>query len=231
MKKIKSVGIVLDGNRRWAVKNNLKKTEGHEFGAKKVVEAVKWAQEEGIEYLTFYIFSSENWKRSNIEVKALFSLFEKAFTSKFSDTDQIPEAEFKFVGDLEKFPVKLQKSMKIFEEESRRGKNKIKVFLAVSYGGRGEIIDAVKKIVQKLSEKEILKLNEEKFEKFLWTGDIQDPEIIIRTGGAKRLSNFLLWKSAYSEIFFIDKLWPDFTKKDFIKILERYKSVLINKGK
>lgn len=227
MKKIKSIGILIDGNRRWAIKNNLKKTEGHEFGAKNVVKTIKWAKEERVENLTFYVFSSENWKRSKIELKALFTLFKKVFSSEFFDIKSLAGAEFKFIGDIEKFPKKLQNSMRQFEDDSKKTKTEIKVFLAVSYGGRPEIIEAIKKI----PAKDVKNLTEEKFEKFLWSSEIIEPEIIIRTGGAKRLSNFLLWKSAYSEIFFVKKFWPDFTKKDFLNILEKYQKVLINKGK
>jgi len=226
---VKSVGIIIDGNRRWAVENGLGKLEGHKNGSNTVLECIGWAKELEIENVTFYTFSMENWKRTKIEVKALMMLFEDMFISK---VDRILEKKVavKFVGSLEKFPKKLHKKM--LELEEKTAKYKTKIFFAISYGGRDEIIQGIKRVSEDLTKKEIEKLTEKKFQKYLQSVEIPEPEIIIRTGGDKRLSNFLLWKSAYSELFFIDTLWPDFSKKEFENILETYKKkVRVNKGK
>ncbi len=226
---VKSVGIIIDGNRRWAVESGLGKLEGHKNGLNTVLECIGWAKELEIENVTFYTFSMENWKRTKIEVKALMMLFEDMFISK---VDRILEKKVavKFVGSLEKFPKKLHKKM--LELEEKTAKYKTKIFFAISYGGRDEIIQGIKRVSEDLTKKEIKKLTEKKFQKYLQSVEIPEPEIIIRTGGDKRLSNFLLWKSAYSELFFIDTLWPDFSKKEFENILETYKKkVRVNKGK
>ena len=229
MSKIKSIAIIIDGNRRWAVKNGLKKTEGHEYGLKKINKTISWIKEEGVENMTFYVFSTENWNRSKNEVNILMILFEKVFTEKIEEFINM-EVSVKFVGSINKFSKKLQKIIKDTEEKTKHFKTK--VFFAASYGGRAEIVDAVKNAGKDLTKKELEKMTEKKFESFLWTADIPDPEIIIRTGGNRRLSNFLLWKGAYSEIYFLNTLWPDFSKKLLGKILEHYyKKVKINKGK
>ncbi len=201
--QVKSVGLILDGNRRWAVENGLGKLKGHSKGAENVLECIDWVKDFEIENVTFYAFSMENWNRTKIEVKTLLLLFEDMF---FKQMDKILEKKVsvKFIGSLEKFPKKLQKKMLELEEKTKQ--HKTKVFFAVSYGGRDEILQAVKNISKKLTKFEIKKLTEEKFGEFLQSSEIPEPEIIIRTGGDKRLSNFLLWKSAYSELFFIDTL-------------------------
>ncbi len=160
----------------------------------------------GIEEITFYIFSTENWKRTKTEVNALMALFEKTIKEQFARLGE-KGVEIKFIGDLKMFPKKLQKLIAELEEKTKstKKKNKIKVFLAASYGGRNEIINGIKKLSRELSKKEIEKLTEKDFEKYLYSGVISDPEIIIRTGGDTRLSNFLMWKSAYSELIFLKK--------------------------
>lgn len=229
MSKIKSIAFIIDGNRRWAVKKGLKKTDGHEYGFKKIMQTISWGKESGIDNMTFYVFSTENWNREKNEVKILLSLMEKVFEKKSNETEE-KKVSVKFIGSLEKFPKKLQKIMQEVEEKTKHFKTK--VFFATSYGGRAEIVEAVKSIGKNLNKKELEKMTEKKFESFLWTADIPDPEIIIRTGGNRRLSNFLLWKGAYSEIYFLNTLWPDFSKKLLGKILEHYyKKVKINKGK
>ncbi len=226
--KVESIGFIVDGNRRWAVKNNLNKAEGHKEGSKVVFQTIDWAKDLEINNITFYVFSSENWKRTKEEIQNILSLFEHMF---IKESGKILEKKvsIKFIGNLNKFPKFLEKKM--LELEDKTKDYKTKVFFAISYGGKDEILQAVKDISQKLKSDEILELNEEKFEKYLQSANIPEPEIIIRTGGNKRLSNFLLWKSAYSELFFIDTLWPDFSKKKFEEILEKYKnSVKINRG-
>ena len=228
-KVVSSVGLILDGNRRWAVKNGLGKLCGHKEGSKTVLKTIDWIKEMGIENVTFYAFSMENWKRSKLEVKTLMLLFEDVFIEQM-DVILEKEVSVKFVGSLHKFSRKLQKKMTELEEQTKHYKTK--VFFAVSYGGRDEIVQAVKNIGESLGQKEIAKMTEKKFEKYLQSTDVPEPEIIIRTGGDKRLSNFLLWKSAYSELFFIDTLWPDFSKRHLSAIVGKYKKITrVNKGK
>ena len=231
-KKVKSLGIIIDGNRRWAVKKGLKKTDGHKYGLDNLLSTIEWARELGIEEVTFYIFSTENWKRKKIEVAALMTLFEKVIKDKLSVLAD-NGFEIKFIGDVKMFSKKLQKLIFELEKKSKveNGEKKVKVFLAASYGGRNEIINGIKKLSRELTKKEIEKIDEVKFEKFLYSGVISDPEIIIRTGGDTRLSNFLMWKSTYSELIFLKKLWPDFRKKDLEKILKKYQEARLQKGK
>lgn len=231
-RKVKSIGIIIDGNRRWAVKNGMKKTEGHKYGLDNLLKTIDWAEELGIEEITFYIFSTENWKRTKTEVNALMALFEKTIKEQFARLGE-KGVEIKFIGDLKMFPKKLQKLIAELEEKTKstKKKNKIKVFLAASYGGRNEIINGIKKLSRELSKKEIEKLTEKDFEKYLYSGVISDPEIIIRTGGDTRLSNFLMWKSAYSELIFLKKAWPDFRKSDLRKVLKKYQEARLQKGK
>lgn len=187
-KTINSIGIILDGNRRWAVEKGMSKISGHKYGAENVEKLIQWAQEENIKNIVLYVFSTENWKRSEIEVKTLVLLLEKWLIKKTEELNKNNIA-INFIGDTKRFSKKLQKLMK--DTEKKTAKNKTKVFLAVSYGGRLEIIEAIKKISQELSKQEIKKISAEKFAKYLWSSELPDPEIIIRTGGDKRLSNFL----------------------------------------
>ena len=226
MKEIKSIGFIMDGNRRWATSQNKSKLEGHRYGLDKVLEVISWAEEEKIKSLTFYAFSTENWKRSPIEIKTLMSLFEELLTEIFEKLKD-KKIELDFIGNFKKLPKKIQRLI----EKSRKEKVKkarVKVNIAISYGGRDEIVRAVNKIIKEERRK---KVNEKSFEKYLDSANIPEPEIIIRTGGACRLSNFLLWKSAYSELFFIKSHWPAFSKKEFKKILKIYREkTQINKG-
>lgn len=227
-KKIESIAMIMDGNRRWAVENGMTKLDGHKYGVDKVLEVIDWIKEEEIKNLTVYAFSTENWNRTKIEVKAIMLLFEKFMKNQVNEIIQ-REVSVKFVGKRTMFSKKLQKLMDEIEEKSKDFKTTL--YMAMSYGGRLEIVDAIKKISKEKTKKEIENFTENEFEKYLWTGQIKDPEIIIRTGGDTRLSNFLLWKSAYSELVFIDTKWPAFTKREFKKILKNYQKVKINKGK
>ncbi|PID83137.1 di-trans,poly-cis-decaprenylcistransferase [Candidatus Campbellbacteria bacterium] len=230
-KEIKSVGFVCDGNRRWALENGMKKTDGHKVGFDNIVNVTNWAKEEKIQDLTFYVFSTENWNRSKMEVKILMKLFEKLFEDWTRGVFKSLDAKVKFVGRRSDFSKKNQKIMSNLEEETKNNKS-INVYFAASYGGRAEIVDGVKELVKTKTKKELEKLSEKEFEKFLWTKNLNDPEIVVRTGGDKRLSNFLLWKAAYSEIYFTKTKWPAFSKKEFKKILKDYReNTKVNKGK
>ena len=225
-KNIKSIGVIVDGNRRWAVENKLKKTAGHKEGLKKIFEFIDWSKKRDIENITFYVFSMENWNRTKIEVMILMKLFEEAFKKNEKKIIE-KKVAVKFIGSFDKISKKLQKIMTEIERKTKN--NKMKIFFALSYGGRDEIVQAVKKIIKE--KVHYSKINNEKIEKYLQSYKIPDPELIIRTGGAKRLSNFLLWKTAYSELFFIDKKWPEISEKDFDKIIEEYyNNTIINHG-
>lgn len=225
MDKVKSVGFIVDGNRRWAVENGLNKLDGHKYGFDRVIDVIRWASELDIQQVCFYVFSTENWNRAPIEVKALMKLFETQF-AKFGQTANELNAKIHFIGRRGDFSPKLQKSMAKVEVGTEQNTG-IEVFFAISYGGRAEIIDAIRT----LNLEELANLTEQKFESRLWSAGLKDPEIIIRTGGDKRLSNFLLWKSSYSELYFIETKWPDFSRQELEKIIEDYHNVRVNKGK
>ena len=229
MKQINSVAMIMDGNRRWAVENGMSKLGGHKYGAEKISEVIDWIKEQGIEHLTLYAFSTENWKRTKIEVETIMRLFEDFLINQIDKIIK-KEVKIKFIGKLDMFSGKMQKLMKELELKSEN--HKTTLFMAMSYGGRLEIVEAVKKIIIEKKGQNIEKLSENEFEKYLWTEGLKDPEIVIRTGGDKRLSNFLLWKAAYSELFFTETFWPDFSKEEFLKILDEYRNeTKINKGK
>jgi len=211
----KSVGFIVDGNRRWARAKNLPTLEGHKKGYENLREIAKAAFEMGIEYLTFYVFSTENWNRSKEEVEYLIELFEEILIREVKEMEE--EVRFKFIGQRERFSEKIQKGMKELEE---RTKNNTKtIVLAVSYGGRAEIVEAVNKAIAEGKKN----LTEEAFGSLLWSSGIPDPDLIIRTSGEQRLSGFLTWQSVYSEFAFPKTHWPDFTKGEFVGIIDEYR--------
>ncbi len=210
------IGIILDGNRRFAEKVGKKPLDGHNQGARKVEELLSWCRELNIKQLTLYCFSLENFNRSKKEVKFLMNLINK-WLKKFENDKRIDKDKIRirFIGEREQLNKKLQEIMKKIEEETRRNNNYI-INFAVAYGGRQEIISAIKKLVK--SKKEI---NEKNFQNCLWLAD--KPDFIIRTGREKRTSNFLPWQSTYSEWIFLDKMWPEFTKRDLEKAIKEFK--------
>lgn len=211
-----SIGIIMDGNRRWAKEKNLPTLEGHRLGYEKIKEIVKSSKNLPISTLIFYAFSKENWKREKIEVGYLMDLFRLAIQKDFESL--IGKCQMKFIGDLSDLPKDLQDSIKVLEKKSVVGERKMKVVIALSYGGRDEILRAIKKIENPIN------VDEEQFSKLLDTEDIPDPDLIIRTSGEKRLSGFLPWQAVYSELFFVDKKWPDFTPIDLEEIIKQYQS-------
>jgi undecaprenyl diphosphate synthase len=211
-----SIGFILDGNRRWAQKNGEGSHKGHESGARKLKKLVGWIQEMGVRYLIVYGFSTENWNRDPKEVRALFDLFRNFFR------EELPYAQkngirIGCIGDVSRFPKDIQDLIQEAEEKTQKNKS-LTLILALSYGGRSEIISAIKK----LDPKKIKTLTEKEFSRHLWTENIPDPDIIIRTGGNMRLSNFLPWQSVYSEFFFPSVFFPDFTKGHLSSILRTY---------
>lgn len=206
----------MDGNRRWAKANNLSTPEGHEKGFEALVELLRAYPElkesHNVTDYIFYAFSTENWNRSEEEVKALMSLLKTGLSKIEEELEKLKETpRVRFIGDLSRFEESLQKEMKDIEVRTKDGEGV--VALALSYGGRDEIVRAAQKAEA---------ISEESISENLDTYDIKDPDIIIRTGGEKRMSNFLLWQAAYSELFFIDTFWPEFTKDTLISCITEY---------
>ena len=223
MNSLNHVAIIMDGNGRWGVKYKKSRNAGHKAGLKTVERIIKASVQNKIKYLTLFAFSTENWKRPEEEVRYLFNLLESFLQNKIKDLHN-QEIKFKILG-TKKFSKKLNNLLKIAEKKTSKNK-KLQINLAVNYGSKLEILNAVKKISKK---KEII--NEKNLGKYLQTKDIPDPEILIRTGNTNRLSNFLLWQLAYTEIFFEKKLWPAFNDRDYNKIIKKYKKIKRNFGK
>ncbi len=211
------IAIVLDGNRRYAKKHGIPKLKGHEKGYNKIKDVLKWCVDLGIREVTLYCFSTENFNRNKEEVDYIFNLF-RSRIGEFKKDKAIHDNKVKisFVGRLSMFPEDIQKSMKEVMEATKNYKN-YKLNLALAYGSRSEILDAFKKIIKK----GIKEIDEAIIQENLYVPD--DVDILIRSGGEKRLSNFLLWQNSYAELFFIDKLWPEFEKEDLINIIEEFK--------
>lgn len=218
----KHIAIIMDGNRRWAKARGKQAAFGHKEGAKTLEKIVRYANSIGLEYITVYAFSTENWKRAEDEVKALMFLFQSYLNdySKRADSENI---KVKFLGDKKALSKAMQKSM---EECVERTKNNtgITFNIAINYGGRDEIVKAMKKIATEYKEGKIKleQINEEAISKELYTKDEPDPDLVIRTSGEMRLSNFLPWQSVYSELLFIEKNWPDFTEEDLDNAIIEY---------
>ncbi len=218
MSDINHVAIIMDGNGRWGLKKFKSRKLGHQQGIKTVEKIIKAALKKKIKYLTLYTFSTENWKRPNYEINFLFKLLDD-YLSK--NLNELIENNLKIfiLGDINKFPKKLKKSLKNTEKLTYKN-SKLQINLALSYGSKNEILSSFKEIIKKK-----LKPSIKKIEKNLYTKNIPDPEILIRTGNTNRLSNFLLWQISYTEIFFVKKLWPDFNQNDFFKIINNYKKI------
>ena len=213
------VAIIMDGNTRWAAKRDLPSKMGHKEGVKKAREAVEFALENNIPYLTLFAFSTENWLRDEIEVKDLISIFFEALE------EQTPElideqVKLNFIGDISRFNKRLINKIDKSSKATEINNPKLNLIIAVSYGGKWDIVNAVNKSNLKSNQKK--KFTEKDLEENLEISDFPNPDLIIRTGGEKRLSNFYLWQSSYSELYFSDTLWPDFTKKDFKKAIKDF---------
>ena len=223
MNPLNHVAIIMDGNGRWGLKHKNSRNEGHKSGLNTVEKIIKETIKQKISYLTLYAFSTENWNRPKKEINYLFNLLEDFLSQKIEDLHN-QNIKLNIIG-IKNFSKKLNKLLKLSEKKT--SKNKIlQINLALNYGSKNEIINAVKKL-----NKSKDKINEKNFSKYLHTKNIPDPEILIRTGDTKRLSNFLLWQLAYTEIFFEKKLWPDFNERDFIKIIKKFKLIKRNFGK
>jgi len=223
MNPVKHVAIIMDGNGRWGIKHKQSRNAGHRAGLNTVDLIINQCITHKIEFLTLYTFSSENWKRPKNEITFLFKLLETFLKTKINKIIE-KDIKLKFIGELNNLPIKLQKLIKLSEKITIKNES-LKVNIALNYGSKIELISAVKKINQKK-----LKINEKNIVKNLYSKDLPDPDILIRTGDTHRLSNFLLWQLSYTEIFFEKKLWPDFQVKDFNKILNKFKNIKRNFG-
>lgn len=218
----------MDGNRRWARQNGKISLEGHKEGYKKLKEALVWIKESGINEAIVYAFSTENWKRAEEEVGALMKLLTFALSNEI-DSLLKQGVRLKFAGDLAMFPENFRKMLDNAVEVTKNN-GPLTLTVALSYGGRAEIIDVVKKIAN-LPKDEIEKITEDSIEQFFWTCGMSDPDLIIRTGGECRMSNFLPYQSVYSELFFTKTLWPDFSREEFEAILKDFGERKRNRGK
>ena len=223
MNPIKHVAIIMDGNGRWGIKNKGSRNLGHRAGLDTIESIIEETVKQKISYLTLYTFSTENWKRPKKEISYLFSLLEN-FLSTEIDKLIKKKIKLKVIGNKKKFSINLKKRLKISEKKTSKNNN-LQVNLALNYGSKEELLNAMKKINKRKE-----KINAKNISKNLYTKEMPDPDILIRTGDTKRLSNFLLWQIAYTEIFFEKKLWPDFKKNDYRKIINNFKNVKRNFG-
>ena len=214
------IAIILDGNGRWAKKRGLPRTAGHAAGAETFRRIATYCRDIGVQYLTVYAFSTENWKRPKEEVDAIMGLLNKYLLEAIEKMER-DRIRLKFLGDTTVLSPQLQARI----EETNAITARMQGFqtnVCLNYGGRDEIVRAAEKWARRVAAGETEPLTEEAFGRLLWSEDIPDPDLLIRPGGEQRLSNFLLWQAAYSELLFLDTLWPDFTEKDIDKAIEEY---------
>jgi len=223
MNKPKHVAIIMDGNGRWGLKKKNSRNFGHKQGIQTVEIILKKAIEQKIPYLTLFSLSTENWKRPRQEIKFLLNLIREYF-NKHLDKVIKQGVKIRIVGQTKKFPQDVKKILNKVQNKTKKN-IKINLILALNYGSRDEILYAIKNMLKKK-----VRINQSNFENQLYTLNIPDPDILIRTGGKKRLSNFLLWQMAYTELFFVEKLWPDFNGNDLMKILNKFKGIKRNFG-
>ena len=223
MNPLNHVAIIMDGNGRWGLKNKNSRNAGHKAGLDTVESIIKITIKKNIRFLTLFAFSTENWKRPKTEINFLLNLLEKFLNKKIKEFVK-NDIKLKIFGE-KKFNTKLNILLNKCENLTKNN-SKLQVNLALNYGSKNEIINAIKFL-----KKKKLDINEKNISQSLYTKNIPDPDLLIRTGGMKRLSNFLLWQISYSEIFFYNKLWPDFNDKDFLKIISDYRKIKRNFGK
>ena len=222
MNPLNHVAIIMDGNGRWGLKNKNSRNAGHKKGLVTLEKIIEETIKNNIKFLTLYTFSTENWKRPEVEIKYLFNLLQTFLEKKIKKLNR-NNIKIKFLGK-KKFGKKLNTLLSNAEKLTKNN-NLLQVNLALNYGSKSEIINSIN-----ILKRKNLLINENNISKNLYTKNIPDPNILIRTGNTHRLSNFLLWQIAYTEIFFINKLWPDFNENDFLKIINKYKNIKRNFG-
>ena len=222
MNPLNHVAIIMDGNGRWGLKYKSSRNEGHKAGLNTVEKIIKESIKQNINFLTLYAFSTENWNRPKKEVNYLFNLLENFLLTKIDNLHK-QNIKLNIIG-VKNFSKKLNKLLILSEKKTSKNTT-LQINLALNYGSKFEILNALKKL-----NKNNEKINEKNFQKYLQTKKIPDPELLIRTGNTKRLSNFLLWQLAYAEIFFEKKLWPDFNEKDYVRIIKNFKKIKRNFG-
>ena len=222
MNPLKHVAIIMDGNGRWGLKNKKSRNAGHKEGLNTVEKIIKTSIKNKIKFLTLYAFSTENWKRPKKEINFLFDLLENFLVNRIDELHE-KNIKLKIIG-VKNFSTKLNKLLNYSEKKTIKN-TKLQINLALNYGSKLELINAFKSL-QKIK----ISINEKNFCRYLLTKNIPDPDLLIRTGNTNRLSNFLLWQINYTEIFFVKKLWPDFKKNDFNKILNKFNRIKRNFG-
>jgi undecaprenyl diphosphate synthase len=223
MNPIKHVAIIMDGNGRWGIKHKNSRNAGHRAGLNSVEKIINECIKQDIRYLTLYAFSTENWKRPQKEINFLFKLLQKFLINEVDNLLK-KNIRLKFIGEINKLPFKLKKIIDNSEQKTSKNLG-LHINVALNYGSKNELISSIKKIIKKK-----IYINQNNIDKNLFTKGIINPDILIRTGNTRRLSNFMLWQLAYTEIFFEKKLWPDFNGSDFKKILKKFKSIKRNYG-
>ena len=216
------VAIIMDGNGTWSKKNNLHRKDGHKEGVINAKKIITYTIDRNVKNLTLFALSNENLSRSKLELKNLFDIFFHTFTEEknFLTSNDI---RIKFIGNLEKLPKKLKDNISILESQTKKNK-KLNLFIALNYGGKQDIKQAIQKLVKENKKND-------KFENYLYSKSLPEVDLLIRTGGYKRLSNFIIWHTSYAEIYFTDTLWPSFTKRNYFKSLDWYKDINRKFGK
>ncbi len=223
MNPLNHVAIIMDGNGRWGIKYRNSRNAGHKAGLNTVEKIIKQTIKNKIKFLTLYAFSTENWKRPKSEINFLFTLLDTFIDQKIDEFNK-QNIKLKIIGNINVLNNKLKNKLKRSEDITKKN-SRLQINLALNYGSKSELINAFKKVSKKKQN-----INVKNIEKNLYTSNIPDPDILIRTGNTNRLSNFLLWQMAYSEIFFEKKLWPDFKENDYNKILKKFKKIKRNYG-
>ncbi len=220
--KLKHLAIIMDGNRRWAKKHNLPTAAGHRKGAETLEQVCRDAKELGIKYLTLYAFSTENWQRDKEEVDTLMGLLREYLKNDLQEI-QKNNARIIFIGERQMLDIDIVESMHRIEQQTSSNDG-LTLCLAISYGSRQEILNAVRRVSKlvKAEELKVEEIDEKTFSNFLYTKDIPDPDMVVRTSGEQRISNYLLWQIAYSEFYFSELLWPDFNRKELEKIIANF---------
>lgn len=222
--QLNHIAVIMDGNGRWATKRGLPRTAGHKKGAEVVVQIAKAAKEFGVKYLTLYAFSTENWKRSPEEIDALMQLLRQYLDKNFKELEQ-NDVKIRFIGERYMLDADIVEKMERLEQNTAENKSLV-LQIALSYGSRQEILNTAKEIAERVKNGDMQPqdIDEQTFSAMLYTGGVPDPDLLIRTSGEQRISNYLLWQIAYSELFFTKTLWPDFAKEEFKSIIENYQT-------